>query len=160
IVGSGYIACELAGVLNALGSEVTLLLRKNHVLAAFDTMLGDTLIERMREAGIHIRMKQPVAALSKQDDNHIAVHLDGGGTEDGFDQIIWAIGRVPNTKHLGLETTGLIPDRDASLPVDPWQNTPIEGLYAVGDVTGQVELTPVAIAAGRRLADRLFGGMP
>ncbi|MGB7756070.1 MAG: glutathione-disulfide reductase [Salinisphaera sp.] len=159
IVGSGYIACELAGVLNGLGSQVTLLLRKDHVLADFDAMLGQTLIERMREAGIEIRTKRPVLELTENDDG-IEAHFEDGTTVGGFDQLLWAIGRVPNTESLGLEKIGLELHVDGTVPVDDWQDTPVEGVHALGDVTGRVELTPVAIAAGRRLADRLFGGMP
>ncbi|MGN8199885.1 glutathione-disulfide reductase [Salinisphaera sp. RV14] len=159
IVGSGYIACELAGVLNALGSRVTLLLRKDHVLAGFDAMLGETLIERMRAAGIAIHMKRPVAELA-EGDGGIVARFEDGSTIGGFDELIWAIGRIPNTEGLGLENTGLELHADGTVPVDEWQDTPVEGIHALGDVTGAVELTPVAIAAGRRLADRLFGGMP
>ncbi|AWN15722.1 glutathione-disulfide reductase [Salinisphaera sp. LB1] len=159
IVGSGYIACELAGVLNALGSRVTLLLRKGHVLAGFDAMLGETLIERMRAAGIAIHMKRQVAELAEGDDGIVA-RFEDGSTISGFDELIWAIGRVPNTEGLGLENTGLELHADGTVPVDGWQDTPVAGIHALGDVTGAVELTPVAIAAGRRLADRLFGGMP
>ncbi|KEZ76381.1 glutathione-disulfide reductase [Salinisphaera hydrothermalis] len=159
IVGSGYIACELAGVLNALGSQVTLLLRKDHVLAGFDAMLGETLIERMRAAGIDIHMKRQVAELTEGDDGIIA-RFEDGSTIGGFDELIWAIGRVPNTEALGVEHTGLELHSDGTVPVDEWQDTPVEGIHALGDVTGAIELTPVAIAAGRRLADRLFGGMP
>lgn len=160
IVGSGYIACELAGVLNALGTRVTLLLRKQHVLGDFDAMLGEALIERMTEAGIEIQMQRQAAELSERDDGRIDVRFEDGDTVGGFDRLIWAIGRVPNTDTLGLDRIGLALNANGTVPVDEWQDTPVEGLHAVGDVTGQMELTPVAIAAGRRLADRLFGGMP
>lgn len=159
IVGSGYIACELAGVLNALGSRVTLLLRKDHVLADFDAMLGETLIERMREAGIEIQMQRRTVELTETDDGIQAV-FDDGDTAGGFDELIWAIGREPNVAPLGLEQIGLELNADGTVPADEWQDTPVAGIHALGDVTGRVELTPVAIAAGRRLADRLFGGMP
>ncbi|WP_423822483.1 glutathione-disulfide reductase [Salinisphaera sp. SPP-AMP-43] len=159
IVGSGYIACELAGVLNALGSRVTLLLRKDHVLADFDAMLGETLIERMREAGIEIQMQRRTVELTETDDGIQAV-FDDGDTAGGFDELIWAIGREPAADTLGLEKIGLELNADGTVPADDWQDTPVEGIHALGDVTGRVELTPVAIAAGRRLADRLFGGMP
>jgi len=159
IVGSGYIACELAGVLNGLGTQVTLLLRREHVLKAFDDMLGETLIERMREAGIDVQMNRSASELV-EDDGAVRVHFADGGDSARFDQLIWAIGRAPNGDHLGLEHIGLEPNADGTIPADEWQDTPVAGIHALGDVTGSVELTPVAIAAGRRLSDRLFGGQP
>lgn len=159
ITGSGYIACELAGVLNALGSDVTLLLRKDHVLADFDDMLGQTLIEHMQGAGIDVRMKHVTTRLSRQNNGRITAHFEHGETASDFDQFLWAIGRTPNTGSLGLDAIGLTTNANGTIPVDKWQDTAIPGIHALGDVTGPVELTPVAIAAGRRLADRLFGGM-
>lgn len=159
IVGSGYIAVELAGVLQGLGCQVTLLLRKEHALGDFDAMLGDKLIEHMKKAGIDVQMKRISTELKERDDG-IEVVFDDGDSVGGFDRLIWAIGRVPNTDALGLEKIGLELNADGTVPSDDWQDTPLSGVHAVGDVTGRVELTPVAIAAGRRLSDRLFGGMP
>ncbi|MES1924356.1 glutathione-disulfide reductase [Salinisphaera sp. T31B1] len=159
IVGSGYIACELAGVLNGLGARVSLLLRREHVLKAFDDMLSDTLIERMRDAGIDVQMNRSVAELSEAGDG-VCIDWVGGGEPAHVDRLIWAIGRLPNTDGLSLEATGLSVAADGTIPVDEWQDTSVEGVHALGDVTGAVELTPVAIAAGRRLSDRLFGGRP
>jgi glutathione reductase (NADPH) len=158
IVGSGYIACELAGVLNGLGAQVTLLLRKTHVLKDFDAMLGKTLIERMQEAGIDVQTSRVTAELSEAGEQ-IRVDFEDGESVT-VDKLIWAIGRLPNTDSLELETLGLETAADGTIPVDEWQDTAIEGVHALGDVTGAVELTPVAIAAGRRLSDRLFGGKP
>ena len=160
IVGSGYIACELACMLNGLGTRVSLLLRKEHVLKGFDAMLGDTLIERMREAGIDVQMNRQSVALHEQEGGHIAVEFEDGDTVKGFDRLIWAIGRLPNTDTLSLEQIGLELAGEGTVPVDEWQDTALPGVHALGDVTGGPELTPVAIAAGRRLSDRLFGGMP
>ncbi|RJS93344.1 glutathione-disulfide reductase [Salinisphaera sp. Q1T1-3] len=160
VVGSGYIACELAGVLNSLGSDVSLLLRKEHVLKDFDAMLGDTLIERMREAGIDVRMNRQARELHEDTDGRITVEFDDDTRIAGYDRLVWAIGRVPNTDTLGLAGIGLELAADGTIPVDEWQDTRVPGLHALGDVTGGPELTPVAIAAGRRMADRLFGGMP
>ncbi|GAB3673610.1 glutathione-disulfide reductase [Salinisphaera aquimarina] len=159
IVGSGYIACELAGVLNGLGTKVTLLLRREHVLKDFDAMLGDTLIERMVEAGIDVQMKRSASELVEAQ-GEIRVEFKDGGESARFDKLIWAIGRLPNTDGLGLEAIGLELAADGTVPVDAWQDTAVAGVHALGDVTGQAELTPVAIAAGRRLSDRLFGGKP
>lgn len=159
IVGSGYIAVELAGVLQGLGCQVTLLLRKEHALGDFDAMLGNKLIEHMEKAGIDVQMKRTSSELRETGDG-IEVVFDDGDTVGGFDRLIWAIGRVPNTEALALEKIGLELHADGTVPADDWQDTPIAGVHALGDVTGRVELTPVAIAAGRRLSDRLFGGMP
>ncbi|MES1945018.1 glutathione-disulfide reductase [Salinisphaera sp. PC39] len=157
VVGSGYIAVELAGVLQALGAQTTLLLRKDHVLKYFDAMLGETLIGHMRDAGIEVVMETPVAELS-EDGAGVRVHYATDRAPETFDTLIWAIGRTPNTHGIGLDRVGVEPDAGGYVPVDDYQNTSVEGVYAVGDVTGRAELTPVAIAAGRRLADRLFGG--
>lgn len=161
LVGSGYIAVELAGMLHALGrsmgAETTLLLRKDHVLKHFDAMLGETLIERMREAGIEVVADAPVTEL-EEDGPGVRVHYTGDRPPASFDELIWAIGRTPNTHGIGLEHTGVNVGADGRVAVDDYQNTNVPGVYAVGDVTGRAELTPVAIAAGRRLADRVFGG--
>lgn len=160
IAGSGYIACELAGVLNALGTKVSLLLRKEHVLKGFDDMIGDALIEHMRTAGIDVQMNREAAALHEQEGGHIRIEFTDGQSMAGYDRVIWAIGRVPNVESLSLPTIGLETEADGTVPVDEWQDTRLAGVHALGDVAGGPELTPVAIAAGRRLADRLFGGMP
>ena len=157
--GSGYIACELAGILRALGSDVTLLLRREHVLKAFDAMLGDTLIERMREVGIEIQMNREAAEVLDADGG-IRVRFTDGDESQTFDRLIWAIGRDANVAALGLAQIGLELAADGTVAVDEWQDTAIDGVHALGDVAGGPELTPVAIAAGRRLADRLFGGKP
>lgn len=159
VIGSGYIACELAGVLNGLGSQVSLLLRKEHVLKGFDAMLGAALIRHMQEDGIDIQRTRSVAGLARENDG-IRVHFADDESLGCFDRVIWAIGRTPNTEDLGLDNTQLQLADDGTVPVDEWQDTAVEGIHAVGDVTGAIELTPVAIAAGRHLADRLFGGMP
>ncbi|ERJ20090.1 Glutathione reductase protein [Salinisphaera shabanensis E1L3A] len=158
IVGSGYIAVELAGVLNALGSEVKLLLRKDHVIKEFDSMLGNTLIERMKDAGIDVQMHRSAAELSEAGEQ-IRVDFEDGGSVT-VDKLIWAIGRLPNTDNLDIEASGVALASDGTTVVDEWQDTSIDGVHALGDVTGAIELTPVAIAAGRRLSDRLFGGQP
>jgi len=158
IVGSGYIACELAGVLNGLGTHVSLLLRRDHAIKAFDSMLGDTLIERMKEAGIDVRVQCAASELS-EDGEGIRVDFEDGGEPLYVDRLLWAIGRLPNTDGLHVEATGLELAVDGTIDVDEWQDTAVAGVHALGDVTGGVELTPVAIAAGRRLSDRLFGGM-
>lgn len=159
VVGAGYIAVELAGVLNALGCEVSLYLRKQHFLRSFDAMLRDGLMEQMLEDGISIYPNTQVAALEKENDA-ITLVCDKGSRTPGIDQVIWAIGRTPNTEGLNLEAAGLVTDKHGFVQTDDFQNTPVAGLYAVGDITGREQLTPVAVAAGRRLADRLFNNQP
>lgn len=155
IAGSGYIAVELAGMLQSLGTQVTLLLRHDRVLKSFDSMLGESLLQQMVGAGVEVRSPVTVTGLSESGKS-VSAHFDDGGKAQ-FDVVIWAIGRAPNTHGLGLERAGLDLDGRGFVRVDDYQNTNIDGVYALGDCTGRVELTPVAIAAGRRLADRVFG---
>ncbi len=158
IVGAGYIAAELSGVFHALGSEVTIVLRRDRLLGSFDPLLRETLMDRMREDGIELFTNTQLVGLEK--DRHGLTLLCASGTHlGGYDCVIWAVGRAPSTEPMRLGVTGLAPDEFGFLPTDEWQQTRVPGIYAVGDVTGQAQLTPVAIAAGRRLADRVFGGM-
>lgn len=156
IVGSGYIAVELAGVLNALGTQVTLLLRKTHVLKDFDAMLGETLLEHLQKSNVNVVTGTQVSGLT-QDNTGVRVEYATDKPAESFDTLIWAIGRSPNIHGLNLENAGVDVDAKGYVETDKYQNTNVEGVYAVGDVTGRLELTPVAIAAGRRLADRIFG---
>ena len=157
IVGAGYVSVEFAGVLRALGAEVTMLLRRDHFLHSFDAMLRETLMEQMTADGVKIEKRVRVASVSRRGGG-LAIGLEDGRALSGFDTLIWAVGRRPNTEGIGLERAGLAPDSTGTLRVDAYQRTATPGVYAIGDVTGRFELTPVAIAAGRRLADRVFGG--
>ncbi|MGA7801609.1 MAG: glutathione-disulfide reductase [Gammaproteobacteria bacterium] len=159
VVGSGYIAVELAGMLNALGAEVTMLLRREHLLRPFDAMLREGLMEEMLNDGINILSSTRVSAITRRDDGTLCVDCGDGMLLEGFDQLIWAVGRSPATAELNAAAAGIAMDDEGFIPTDAFQNTNVAGVYAVGDVTGRAALTPVAIAAGRRLADRLFGGM-
>ncbi len=159
IVGAGYIAAELSGVLHALGSEVTLVLRRDHLVMSFDPMLRETLMEHMRAENIEFVTNSQVDGLRRESDGTLTIVCDSGTRIGGFDTVIWAIGRAPSTRALDLNATGLACDQMGFVITDEFQETGVEGIYAVGDVTGRAALTPVAIAAGRRLADRLFGGM-
>ncbi|MCU7892784.1 MAG: glutathione-disulfide reductase [Candidatus Thiodiazotropha sp. (ex Ustalcina ferruginea)] len=160
VVGSGYIAVEIAGLLNALGADVTMLLRREHLLRPFDAMLRECLMEEMIDAGINIVTSSQIGEVQKQaDDSLDLICADTGQLIGRFDQLLWAIGRAPATSGMDLANASVTTDEEGYIPTDPFQNTPIAGLYAIGDVTGRAQLTPVAIAAGRRLADRLFGGM-
>ncbi|MCG6969746.1 MAG: glutathione-disulfide reductase [Gammaproteobacteria bacterium] len=156
VVGGGYIAVELAGMLNALGSEVDLLLRRQHFLAQFDAMLRETLMEEMLDNGVNIMPNLSVEKVEKVADGTLTLHCQGGHELKGFDALLWAIGRAPATADLNLEAAGLSMDENGFIPTDEFQNTKVDGIYAVGDATGRAALTPVAIAAARRLADRLF----
>jgi glutathione reductase (NADPH) len=160
IVGSGYIAVELAGLLNGLGSEVSLLLRREHLLKSFDAMLREALMEAMVDAGVNILTTTQVHEVRRHQDGTLNLIGGKGQSLGGFDALIWAIGRQPRTAGLGLEAAGIEVDPRGFVPTDAYQNTNVAGVYALGDVTGRAALTPVAIAAGRRLADRLFGGQP
>lgn len=158
VVGSGYIAVELAGLLNGLGSDVSLMLRRDRLLGDFDPMLREVLMEEMVNAGVDILAERPLAAVRRSGDGTLEVECANGQVVGGFDALIWAIGRSPRTAGLGTESAGVVLDAQGFIPTDTFQNTATEGVYAVGDATGRAALTPVAIAAGRRLADRLFGG--
>ena len=159
VVGAGYIAVEVAGVLNALGSDVSLYLRKQHFLRSFDAMLREGLMEQMIEDGVSIFPSTQVGSVVKEN-GKLTLVCDKGSRTEGIDQIIWAIGRVPNSDGIALENAGLKVDEQGYIKTDDYQNTGVEGVYAIGDVTGREQLTPVAIAAGRRLADRLFNNQP
>ena len=157
IVGSGYIAVELAGVLQALGSEVVLALRHDRVLRRFDALLGDKLLDAMRAAGIEVLTEFVVRGVRRTTGGLTLEAADGRSVSDA-DRVLWAIGRTARTGELGLAAAGVATDAAGHVRVDKWENTSTPGIYAIGDVTGKAELTPVAIAAGRRLADRVFGG--
>lgn len=157
IAGSGYIAVELATMLQLLGTQVTLVLRRDHVLRDFDHMLGQTLLEQMEASGIRV-LRNTQARELERDGTGVRAHFDTGETET-FEHFLWAIGRDPNTSGIGLDAAGVAVDARGHIRVDAYQNTAVGHIHALGDVTGRAELTPVAIAAGRRLADRLFGGL-
>jgi glutathione reductase (NADPH) len=157
VIGSGYIACELAGAFNELDSEVHLFIRKDHLLTHFDVMLGKSLMREARSQGITIHEHVVPAGLREEAGKKTLLAQDGQSFA-GFDTVLWAIGREPNVGGLGLEKTGVTLDDCNFVVTDLFQNTNVAGVYAIGDVTGRAQLTPVAIAAGRRLSDRLFGG--
>ncbi len=156
IVGSGYIAVEIAGVLNSLGTEVVMYLRKGHVLREFDAMLRENLMETMIDDGINILPRSQITDIQKQSNGKLTLTCDKGGENKNIDHLIWAIGRQPQTQALGLDNAGVKLDEKGYIQVDDFQNTNIDNIFALGDVCGRAPLTPVAIAAGRRLADRLY----
>jgi glutathione reductase (NADPH) len=159
VVGSGYIACELASAFQELGSDVELFIRKEYLLTNFDVMLGKSLMREMHAAGTVVRTRfVPVAVHARGAKKTL---LGAGGLEFGdFDCVLWAIGRSASIADLDLERAGVALGPGGFVATDAFQNTNVAGVYAIGDITGRAELTPVAIAAGRRLSDRLFGGRP
>ncbi|WP_116474778.1 glutathione-disulfide reductase [Zobellella maritima] len=159
VVGAGYIAVELAGVMNALGSETHLLVRKHAPLRNFDPLLTDTLVEVMNTEGPQLHTEAVPKSVEKQVDGSLTLHLDNGDNIN-VDCLIWAIGRRPMTKSLNLEAAGVSVDQHGYIKVDEYQNTTANGVYAVGDNIGYVELTPVAVKAGRQLSERLFNNKP
>jgi glutathione reductase (NADPH) len=158
VVGSGYVSVELAGVFNGLGSDTTVLVRKDGVLRSFDGMLGDELRVAMQAAGVSFETSVLPQSVEQTAGGLELVAADGRRFGP-FDGVLWAIGRAPNTGHLNLDAAGVAYDASGFVPVDDRQRTNVEHISAIGDVTGRAALTPVAIAAGRRLADRLYGGM-
>ena len=159
VLGAGYIAVELAGVLNALGSETHLLVRRHKPLRSFDDLLSDTLVEIMATEGPQLHTGCVPREITKENDGSLTVHLENGHNLN-VDTVIWAAGRKPHTSGINLAAAGVSVDNRGYIPVDKYQNTNIAGIYAVGDNIGKVELTPVAVAAGRRLSERLFNNKP
>ena len=158
VVGGGYIAVELSGMLHAMGARVSVVIRRDLPLRGFDESVRHALCEEMRSSGLEILTETQIESVQKNGAK-LSLRCTGDVTLEGLDAVLWAVGRDPNTRDLGLERTGIDIRNDGSIETDAYQATNVEGVYAVGDVTGRAELTPVAIAAGRRLADRLFGGM-
>jgi glutathione reductase (NADPH) len=154
VVGGGYIGVELAGVLNSLGSEVSLFVRSQKLLNGFDELIQSSLENDYREHGIKIEFGTSIDKISKDKTLHT-----NKGDFSGYEQIIWTVGRDPLTQHLGLENAGVKTDQRGFISTNKFQKTNIGNIYALGDATGRAPLTPVAIAAGRRLSDRLYNNM-
>jgi glutathione reductase (NADPH) len=159
IAGAGYIANEFANILHEFGCNVTLMTRGDRMLRGYDTEIVDHLLNISRAKGIDIRLNFPFSAIEKQaNGSFIVVGGDIGKIET--DLVMFAIGRVPNTLGLGLETVGVVLDSAGAIRVDEQNRTNVESIYAVGDVTNRVQLTPVAIREGQAFADTVFGGKP
>lgn len=159
VVGAGYVAVELAGVLNSLGSETHLVVRKHAPLRKFDPMLADTLMKQMAEDRLTLHTHSIPKLVSKDDNNTINIEFENG-LSLVVDCLVWAIGREPATDNINLQAAGVETDGSGYIKVDEFQNTSAESIYAVGDNIGKVELTPVAVKAGRQLAERLFNNRP
>ncbi len=159
IVGGGYIAVELAGLLQALGSKVSLLVRGERLLERFDAELTAQLAENLRHQGVQLHFGYRLREL-RRDGDHLLAYGHDGPHDGRFDQVFFATGRRGNSAGLGLEALGIVVGDKGEVEVDDWQTTAVPSVHAVGDIAGKVGLTPVAIAAARKLMDRLFGGNP
>ncbi len=159
IIGGGYIAVELAGIFSALGSHTTMVLRHDRLLRGFEPMLGENLLVTLRDEGVEVVTNAVPAAIEHQAGGPLEITTADGCRLGPFDAVIWAVGRRANSEQLGCDGLRILRDAEGHIRTDKYQETNVTGIYAIGDVTGRAQLTPVAIAAGRRLGDRLFGGM-
>jgi glutathione reductase (NADPH) len=160
IVGGGYIAVELAGVLQALGSRVDMFIRRRRLLPSFDEDLTAQLAEDYRQHGLHLHFDYPLQSVERADGERVRLRDSHGAMGEPFDALIFATGRRPNSDGIGLEQAGVAVDAYGHVVVDDFQRSSVAGIHAVGDVCSKIALTPVAIAAARRLMDRLYGGQP
>jgi len=160
VIGAGYIAVELAGVFHALGTQTHLLVRNEKPLRTFDEMLSTTLVEQMAKHGPTLHNYSTPERIEKLTDDTLVVHLTNGQSIGPVEEVVWAIGREPATDNINVELAGIELNDKGFIVTDKYQNTNVEGIYAVGDNTGRAQLTPVAVAAGRRLCERLFNNKP
>jgi glutathione reductase (NADPH) len=158
VAGAGYIAVELAGIFAGLGAQTTLLTRTATVLRSFDPMIGETTLAMLRESGVTVVSGAASGTFARGADGALAGTLADGRAIGPFDCLLWAVGREALVGDLALPRAGVKLDTSGFIATDTYQATSAAGIYAIGDVTGRAQLTPVAIAAGRRLADRVFGG--
>ncbi|KAG6917033.1 hypothetical protein DXG01_004159 [Tephrocybe rancida] len=156
VIGAGYIAVELAGIFHTLGTETHLIIRGETVLRTFDNSIQETLTPWMEKTGVNIHKSSNVVRVDGEKGKTLTVVTDKGEKIE-VDTVLWAIGRHALTENLGLETVGVKVNAKGDIIVDEYQNTNVKNIYAIGDVQGKALLTPVAIAAGRRLSNRLFG---
>jgi glutathione reductase (NADPH) len=159
IAGAGYIANEFAGILHAFGVEVSLVTRGDRMLRSYDAEIVDRLVAITQAKGIDLRFNFPFKGITKQADGSLLVDGGDAGSIE-TDLVLFAIGRVPKTMDLGLESAGVALDKDGAVIVDAYNRTNVPSIYAVGDVTNRVQLTPVAIREGQAFADTVFGGNP
>jgi len=161
LVGAGYIAVEFAGMFNALGTETHLFIRHDKFLRSFDPMVQDAVTNEYERLGVNLHKNSSQSKVEKDEKTgKLTLHYkdaNGEGKLEGLDTLIWAIGRSPEVEDLGLDKAGVKQNERGQIIADEYQNTNVENIYSLGDVVGKVELTPVAIAAGRKLSDRLFG---
>lgn len=161
LVGAGYIAVEFAGMFNALGTETHLFIRHDKFLRSFDPMVQDAITSEYERLGVNLHKQSSQSKVEKDEKTgKLTLHYkdaNGEGKLEDLDTIIWAIGRSPEVEDLGLGKAGVKQNEKGQIIADEYQNTNVENIYSLGDVVGKAELTPVAIAAGRKLSDRLFG---
>jgi len=158
IFGGGYIANEFAGIFHEFACEVTLVLRGDQILRGYDEQIRDRLLQISMGKGIQFRFNAPLEKIEKQDDGSLKIFV-GGGVPIETDLVLFATGRNPKIDGLGLEKAGVAVEKGA-IKVDDYSRTNVESIYAVGDVTNRVQLTPVAIREGHAFADTVFGGNP
>ena len=160
VVGAGYIAVEIAGVLSALGTDTHLFVRKESPLRSFDPMIIETLVEVMDKEGPTLHTHSVPKEVIKEADGSVTLHFENGESHN-TDVLIWAIGRNPTTDKINLAATGVETNDRGYIKVDEYQRTNVDGIYCVGDIMeGGIELTPVAVKAGRQLSERLFNNKP
>ncbi len=159
VIGGGFIACEFASIFNGMGSRVIQVYRGEQILRGFDDDVRHTLAAEMQKKGIGIRLNINVTELVRQADGQIRLKLDDGG-ELLAESVMFATGRVPNVRGLGLEDTGVQALPGGMIPVNEYSQTNLKNVFAVGDVTNRVNLTPVALMEGHAFADSEFGGNP
>ena len=159
IQGAGYIAMEFAGIFNALGSEVTVVNRSDVILRGYDHDLTARLQPIMAARGVKFGFNRPIREVQKLADGSLLVHA-GEGDPIPADVVLVATGRRPKTDGLGLENAGITLGKTGEIPVDEYSKSACDSIYAVGDVTDRVQLTPIAIREGHAFADTVFGGKP
>lgn len=159
VVGGGYIAVEFAGIFHGLGAETSLLYRGEQILRGFDDDVRHHLAAEMKKKGVGIECRTEVKRIARRDDGALDLEL-GGGRKLTVDAVMYATGRSPNTRGLGLDNAGVTMREDGVVPVDGFSQTNVPHIYAIGDVTNRVQLTPVAIKEGMAFAATVFGGRP
>ncbi len=155
IVGAGYVAIEFAGIMNGLGAETTILHRGGEILRAFDVSIREAMHAAMEKRGISIRLEDRLSSIERTPSALVTRTLGGATIE--VDQVLMAIGRTPNTRGIGLAEAGVVLDGTGAVVVDERHRTSVPNIYAIGDVSNRVNLTPVAIREGQAVADNLFG---
>ncbi|MGB0697273.1 MAG: glutathione-disulfide reductase [Rhodospirillaceae bacterium] len=159
VVGAGFIAVEFAGIFHALGSEVHLIFRRDKVLRGFDQDIRDTLTEELTKQGIAIHAENNVTRIDKLDNGCFKLAMVSGDPLE-VDLVMYATGRAPNTANLGLEEAGVALAENGAIKVDADSRTSVESIFAIGDVTDRINLTPVAINEGRSFAETFFNNNP
>jgi glutathione reductase (NADPH) len=159
IAGGGYIANEFAGILHEFACEVTIVNRGDRILRHYDEQVRDRLLQISLTKGINFKFNAPFEKVVKRKDGSLKIHLAGSSPIEA-DLLLWAVGRAPNTKGLGLEAAGVELGRNGAILVDEDNQSSVPSIYAIGDVTDRVQLTPVAIREGQAFADTVFGGKP